>query len=52
MGKLSVDAVKELFEEEKVYRVKVKDEMIITDIVEKWRTPYEFDGLVSFFEKS
>ena len=43
MGDLSVVAVKGLLEEEKVYRIKVKDQMI--SVVEKWRTPYEFDDL-------
>ena len=43
MGDLSVVAVKGLFEEEKVYRIKVKDQMM--SVVEKWRTPYEFDDL-------
>ena len=43
MGDLSVLAIQK--EKVKVYRLRVRDRIIATEIVEKWRTPYEFDDL-------
>ena len=34
-----------LLEREKVFRFRVNDHIMVTEIVEKWKTPYEFDDL-------
>ena len=39
------EAAKEVLDVQKVYRIKVRNEEVITDIVERWKKPYEFDDL-------
>ena len=46
MGYFSIrEATKEVLDVQNVYRIKVKAKKVITDIIERWKKPYEFDDL-------